>query len=446
MTHRRTAWFGHVALLLALLPCGARGQDTGPAVDEPQPQIESPTLATPAPPPSPPWSGDLRTRAQVSGDWLGLRDCLAATGVTFLGDVTQYYQGVTTGGTAQQFRYGGRGDYLLDLDSDKLGLWPGGRLDLRGETRLGQDCNRIDGNVAPSNFGMMLPLPNQDVTALTGVQYTQELSENLTVFLGKLNLLDGTPATYTLGRRFDYFWNGAMQNNLTRIFLLPSSLGTGFVIKADQEPLLKFLLLDTHYTPATSGFENLFTNGVVLYGEYQVRTNWFERPGHSTFGLLYSNAKRRGDLLNVFVSLPLIDPNDLRGLRSNAWTVIYHGDQVLYADADDPKRNWTFNSDIGLTDGNPNPIHWFANVSFVWSGPFRRRDRDTFGIGYYHLGISDLPALQALGFGGENGVELYYNTAVRPWFHVTPDLQILDPANSHNATAILVGIRARMSF
>ena len=43
-------------------------------------------------------------------------------------------------------------------------------------------------------------------------------------------------------------------------------------------------------------------------------------------------------------------------------------------------------------------------------------------------------------------MELFYNAAVTPWFHVTPDLQILDPAQRHNATALLVGIRARLSF
>jgi len=101
--------------------------------------------------------------------------------------------------------YGGRGDYLIDIDTGKVELWEGGHLDLRGETRLGQDCNLIDGAVAPSNFAMALPRPNQNVTALTGAQYTQDLSEPVSVFFGKLNLLDRTPATYTKGPRLNYF-------------------------------------------------------------------------------------------------------------------------------------------------------------------------------------------------------------------------------------------------
>jgi porin len=57
-----------------------------------------------------------------------------------------------------------------------------------------------------------------------------------------------------------------------------------------------------------------------------------------------------------------------------------------------------------------------------------------------------LSFLQALGIGGENGVELYYNAALTTWFHLTPDLQVVSPANSHNGTTLLVGLRGRLSF
>lgn len=402
----------------------------------------------PAPPqtPAPPWSGDFWTRSQLTGDWAGSRNDLAENGLTLFGDITQYYQGVTTGGLARQFEYGGRGDLLIDVDSRKLGLWEGGHLDLRGETRLGQDCNRIDGVVAPSNFAMALPRPGENVTALTGVQYTQDLSESVLVFAGKLNLLDGTPASYARGMRLNYFWNAAMQNNLSRVFLIPSTLGAGLTVRDDVEPVFNFYLLDSHFTPTTSGFSTLFDNGVVAYGEYRLRTNWFDLPGHSSVGFLYSNATRTALDTNPFVLLPAIISGGPVPTKDSAWTATYRVDQVLYADAEDPKRNWTLNSDLGLTDGNPNPIRWFANLSLVGTSPIGGRENDTVGIGYYHLGVSNLPVLALHGVGAENGVEFFYNAAVAPWFHVTPDLQILDPAQHSTATALLVGIRARLSF
>lgn len=391
-------------------------------------------------------TGDLWSRPQLTGNWFGSRDDLAARGLTFFGDITQYYQGVTTGGMARQFEYGGRGDYLIDVDSEKLGLWQGGRLDLRGETRLGQDTNQIDGTVALSNFAMALPRPNQNVTALTGVQYTQALSENVSVFAGKLNILDGTPAAYAQGRRLNYFFNAAMQSNLTRVFLLPSTLGAGLTVRDEIEPVFNFYLLDTHFTPTTSGFSTLFANGVVMYGEYRLRTNWFDLPGHSSLGFLYSTATRTALDSNPYVVLPGIVAGTPPPTKDSAWTALYRFDQVLHADADDQQHNWTLNGDVGLSDGNPNPIRWFANLALVGASPIRSRASDIIGIGYYHLGVSSLPILTTLGLGAENGVELFYNMAVTPWFHVTPDLQVLDPAQRHTATALLVGIRARVSF
>jgi porin len=402
----------------------------------------------PAPPKTPatPWSGDIWTRSQMTGDWFGSRTALAESGLTFLGDFTQYYQGVAAGGLARQFEYGGRADYLIDVDSRKLGLWQGGHLDLRGETRLGQDINAIDGVVAPSNFAMALPRDNQNVTALTGLQYTQDLSKSLSIFFGKLNLLDGTPAAYDKGMRLNYFLNSAMQNNLSRTYLQPSTLGAGFVVRDEVEPVFNFYLLDTHYTPTTTGLPTLFSNGVLLYGEYRLRTNWFDLPGHSAVGFLYSDAARTVLDLSPYAATLATQSGATLETKTSAWTASYRFDQVLYADSEDPKRSWTLNGDFGLTDGNPNPFRWFGNLSLVGGSPIPSRANDTVGIGYYHLGVSTLPVLKNLGFGAEDGVELFYNAAVTPWFHVTPDLQIIDPAQRNNQTAILVGIRGRLSF
>lgn len=396
--------------------------------------------------PAAPWSGDWRTRSQWTGDWMGRRDTLAANGVTVFGDLTQYYQGVAAGGLSQQFKYGWRGDYLLDLDSQKLGLWEGGHLDLRGESRMGQDTNQIDGTVALSNFGMALPQLEQNVTALTGVQYTQDISEDTSVFFGKLNLLDGTPGSYTKAMRLNYFTNAAMQSNLCRSYLFPSILGCGMVMRNESEPVFSLYLLDTNYKPTTSGFPELFNNGLLIYGEYRMRTNWFDLPGHSTFGFLYSTAQRSAIDTDPYYLLDLILSGDPIPTTNKAWTAIYRFDQVLYVDPNDASRRVSLNSDLGVTDGNPNPIQWFGNVSLLGSNPMGTREHDSWGVGYYHLGISDVPILSLHGLDAEDGVELFYNVAVTPWFHLTPDLQVLDPAQQNNATATLVGIRGRLSF
>ena len=84
---------------------------------------------------------------------------------------------------------------------------------------------------------------------------------------------------------------------------------------------------------------------MVAYGEYRLRTNWFDLPGHSAIGFLYSNATRTALDTNPYVLLQLVLSGAPLPTKDSAWTVTYHFDQVLYADADDPKRNWTLNSD-----------------------------------------------------------------------------------------------------
>jgi len=97
-----------------------------------------------------------------------------------------------------------------------------------------------------------------------------------------------------------------MQLNLCRTYLVPITLGAGFTVRDEVEPVFNFYLLDTHYTSLTSGFSTLFSNGVVVYREYRLRTNWFELPGHSTFGFLYSNATRTALDTDPYLLLQLV--------------------------------------------------------------------------------------------------------------------------------------------
>ena len=81
------------------------------------------------------------------------------------------------------------------------------------------------------------------------------------------------------------------------------------------------------------------------------------------------------------------------------------------------------------------------------NSPIRGRENDTVGIGFYHLGVSNLPILTLHGFGTRTAWNCSTTRpSITPWFHLTPDLQILDPAQHHTEPALLVGLRARLSF
>ena len=43
-------------------------------------------------------------------------------------------------------------------------------------------------------------------------------------------------------------------------------------------------------------------------------------------------------------------------------------------------------------------------------------------------------------------MELYYNATITPWFHLTADLQFVQPAVSDNDTAVVLGLRGKIDI
>ena len=113
--------------------------------------------------------------------------------------------------------------------------------------------------------------------------------------------------------------------------------------------------------------------------------------------------------------------------KEGSWALGYNFDQAFYVSPDDPRKRWGVFGNLGIADDNPSPVRWIANAGLAGTSPISGRTSDTFGAGYFYTGVSgalkDLaPVL--LPLGNEQGAELYYNIAVTPWCHVTPDLQL----------------------
>ncbi len=124
-------------------------------------------------------------------------------------------------------------------------------------------------------------------------------------------------------------------------------------------------------------------------------------------------------------------------------------DQAFYVSPDNPQRQWGVFGNLGIADTNPNPINWFASAGISGASPFAARAADTFGIGYFYLGVSEplknlAPIL--LPLRDEQGVELYYNMQATPWCQITPDLQVIAPFRDRAETSLVFGLRAKIDF
>src|SRR2546423_2854445 len=72
------------------------------------------------------WGGDLLSRPRLTGDWGGLRDDLSKKGVVLDVDLLMTPQVNMSGGRKTGANFWGNLDYTLNLDTQKMGFWPGG--------------------------------------------------------------------------------------------------------------------------------------------------------------------------------------------------------------------------------------------------------------------------------------------------------------------------------
>jgi porin len=400
-----------------------------------------------APPAYAQYDGGLAERPFLTGDWFGARSSLAARGVDFHVSATQFYQGVASGGNQQEFEYGGKLDYYLNADGGKLGLRDGLFLNMHAETRFGQSVNNIDGLLAPSNIVMMFPEPNNHLTSITGFKLTQSLSENLAVFAGKINTLDEYPLQYNGGPGLGGFMNTSLVFNPIVMRTIPySAAGVGFAVFRDGKPLFSFTVFDPQER-AAEGLEDLFAQGVLLVPDLTFHVKPFGRPGEYNFGATYSNRKYRSTDPSAWLIIP---GEPVQGaLESGSWSAYANFYQSLWVDATDDTRNWGIFFQSGLSDGNPNPIRSVLNGGIGGRSPLRSNSLDTFGIGYFFVGLSSsFKQLTApfIAQQDEQGVELFYNYAVTPWCRLTVDLQVAEPSTVGYNTVILPCMRLQMLF
>ncbi|WP_165226296.1 carbohydrate porin [Aquisphaera insulae] len=408
------------------------------------PAQEAPGGSWTPPPWRDPYPDGPKTSRFLLGDDFLFRSLREETGFSFYTSLTQFEQGVTSGGIGQAFRWGGKFDMLAHLDSDRAGLWEGGMLDLFAESRLGQSIEGFAGSLSPTNLAMYFPVPNQQVTAITGLKFTQAISDRAGIFFGKLNALNGDREKFLKYPLTSRFWNAAFNFNLALDRYPYSAPGAGFYYEPERGPSFAFLVLDSYNSPRTSGLEKLFRNGAFLYAEAKQKTEFLGLPGKQTVATLWGTGAFEDLDPASFVDLPsgpLHVPK-----RRGTWTVLWNAEQRLLVDPEDPDRGIGLYVQTGLGDGNPNPTRWFLSVALCGNVPFPGRQGDTAGLGYYNFGLSQQAKDILPGLRDEPGGELFYNLRLAPGCHLTPDLQYIRPGFAPIRDALVFGLRLKADF
>lgn len=405
------------------------------------------------------YGGDWSSRARLTGDWGGVRDEMAKKGVVLDANMLLLPGGVATGGRETDAAFWGSVDYSLNLDTGKMGLWPGGFFKFQGISSFGDTLYHEAGAMIPTNMSSLFPAFNQPSNGLMGASYTQFLSEHAGVTMGKLNLLDFTPNEF-YGDYNTQFLNTGLNLSLALAMVPISAYGGGVIGLPTKDITLMALALDASGRPEENDISKAFDDGVTLISGANIKIKPFGLVGHQSISGVWSNKTRFSltqdpdnlarALLNErypFLGNPgpilerilrerfpdLLIPVQPFNRKEDTWSVVYSFDQYFWQPEGDSKRGIGVFFSFGATDGNPNPIQYTYMMGIGGKGVFASRPHDNFGIGWARSQFSDdfVPLLRerlGLGLDHEDAIEMYYHAAVTPWLHLSPHLQVINSA------------------
>lgn len=393
---------------------------------------------------------DFWTRDHLTGDLCRVRPCLAEKGIIADLQLTQFYQGVTSGGGQQEFLYGGKLDYFFTFQGEKLGLNKGFYAILHAESLFGDSIRGQAGAFAFPNVNMLYPLPGEHVTSITGLLAIQALNERVSLAAGKINVVDFWNMVYPhTGRGIDGFMNlSSISAGLPWLrFINLSVMGAGVLVMKEKQIQGGLLVFDTNNSTTTAGLNNLFDKGAAILGVWRFFTDCNGRPTSHLFAGGWSSRTYTSLDKTSWTILP--GQGLETGKESGAWSLAYYFDQVFWTDPCNKKRNLRLFSGWLLSDGNPSFAKWSGLVSVEGTGLLCRRPEDRMGVAWFYTDLSDdfrqlverrvvLEELQ--------GVELYYNAEITPSFHLTADLQIIDNERKEEDTTIVFGLRAKINL
>ena len=405
----------------------------------------------------PTWGGDLSSRQRLTGDWGGVRDQMGKKGVELDANMLLMPGGVVTGGADTGAEFWGNVDYTLNIDTDKLGLWPGGFFKFEGVSSFGTTLNDQVGAIVPSNVASLYPVFDQASSGLMQASYTQFLSTKFGVTMGKMNVFEFTP-TELYGDYRTQFMNTGLNINSAFAMAPLSAYGGGVLLLPTKDITLMALALDAGGTPTNNDISKAFEDGVTVISAANIKIKPFGLVGHQGVSGLWSdktrfsldqdpdNLKRAlleerypilgnpGSMLERILSKffpQLLIPVEPANKKNSTWTVAYSFDQYFWQPDDDPKRGIGLFFSFGASDGNPNPIQYSYLMGIGGKGVFSGRPHDSFGIGWARTQFSAqlVPLLReglGLGLDHEDAIEMYYTVAITPWLNVSPNLQVIN--------------------
>jgi porin len=405
-------------------------------------------------------SQTLGQRTHLLGDWGGARQNLANEGVTVDLAFTQLAQSIVDGGADRENAYGGKLTTLINLDLDRMGAVPGALVTVKVESRYGESVNGASGALLPVSDTLYFPLTkpaDEDLWAtITQLDYTQFLSKELGVFVGKFTLLGQDLNEFAGGEGSTQFAGHPFTTaSVTSLFNPYSTIGGGVLYMPSSNLTISSSLYASDDSSTTSGLDTL-DDGLVWATAVQTQHRIDDLPGGARFTYQYAFDQSFTALDGRFITptgitIPLED--DSWCAFANFWQYLTVDepvkDKINLNDGKMDLRGVGAFLRVGFADEDTNPIEWTASAGLAAKGLVAGREDDTMGVGYAHSQVSGLPIQNVTGFfvnDTANRIEAYYDMALTPAAGLTFDVQFAESLLKRNDTATVLGLRLRLAF
>ena len=401
-----------------------------------------------------PAHADSLRQETVTGDWNGVQTRWKEKGVELKSSLTQFYQGVASGGTETSSEYNGTAQAGLDVDFGKLQGWNHWSAEFKAELRFGGPLITSTGTISPVNTAVIIPGADGTVFSFTAVNVTRVFPINLkegrlvALSFGRYNLLDLIDEDFFAGGGIERFINLAQIGPLTVLRQVP--LVTNAVNLAylrGGEPFITLSVMDPNDHSTDAGLSDLFADGVTFAPGAAISAKYFGKSAkHSFGGAITTKAYTPFDAIRqAIIPGPPINPVEP---QRGSWSVNYVFRQSLVERA--ARDGWGFFGQVSFADRATSPITTFFDLGVGGNGLFTGRPRDEFGVAYAYTDLSEVlkDNLDLLPLGNrlqvEHQLELFYNVHLTPWLQLTGDLQILRPNRPAIDTAIVPAVRLRV--
>lgn len=368
-------------------------------------------------------------------DWMhqykGITGEYIYTGEVF----SNVHGGLNTNGAT---RYRGNLDLVMNVDTEAMDMWKGGRFFIYGEQFHGHTLTARD--IGDTQFYSNIdssPRPN-DAFQIMEYWYEHSLMDDGSVIV-KVGKQDANAdfAYSDLGSDF-----------------VNSSFGFSPTIPLVTWPnpslgVATFIDLTDSFHFRAGIYDGAPSFGVPTGGQWGLSS-----LGHNgAFSLLESSYTPQlgtdGDLPGTYKVGVWLHSGKFADLTTGGATEVSgnHGyyaviDQLIWKEpgSDETPQGLGFLAQWGWSPSDRNVVDRHIGSGLTYRGLIKNRDTDVLGLGVTSADFSDRTLY------AETNLELFYKAQIREWMIVQPDLQYIANPSGTNPDALVIGARTEMVF